>query len=168
MTRSALILAVPHQLQGAKFPFFVDDPAYVDLLEESMEEQTDFVFEEAAGLSPTVAENLANSKLGPSHYVDVDPSRAERLTLGIPADSGGNEFLNPGQTADAYRWELVAVHEKREKLWVERIQARSFRHALIVCGIAHGLSLAFRLSHANVEVEKVYSYIPYDKLCRHR
>jgi len=46
----------------------------------------------------------------------------------------------------------------------QRITARAFDKALVICGLLHGLSLAFRLGSAGIAVEKSYTYIPYRRL----
>lgn len=52
-------------------------------------------------------------------------------------------------------WQILDVHAKREKLWVERIQQRRFDSALAICGLVHLLSLAYRLQEANYSVQAI-------------
>ena len=52
---------------------------YVALLNKLMiSEGVDFIFEEASGLGPTIAEKLALEQLAFGHYVDIDPARNDR------------------------------------------------------------------------------------------
>jgi hypothetical protein len=65
--RPVLLLATLHEFQG--FPGFqgsVEDPSYASGIESCIRSvRIDFVFEEAAGLGPSTAEQRANSLLGP-------------------------------------------------------------------------------------------------------
>jgi len=164
-SRTALVLAVPHQLQGQSSQQFIDDPAYRELLSVKIEDGVDFVFEEAAGLRPTFAEELAESLIGLGFYLDIDPPKAERVKHGLAEVTGRSEVINPLR-GGSYRWELVEEHRKREELWLERILSKSFTKGLVICGIGHSLSFSFRLQSAGVSVPKTYDYSPYDKLCR--
>jgi hypothetical protein len=170
MSRSIKLLAVPHELQGPKFSNPVIDPDYRILIgvlvrkPDQVTRGTEFVFEEAAGKSPSIAEEVAESVLGPGHYVDVDPAPSEREKYGIgPTEYCG--LIDDWQTAAVFYRQVVAEHEKREKLWLERIQARAFEGALLICGLAHSLSFTSRLQSAGFNVETCH-YLPYDKLCK--
>lgn len=160
-----MVLSVPHQLQGPSSQQFIEDPAYRELLSGMIHDGVGFVFEEAAGLRPTFAEELAESLIGPGLCLDIDPPRAERVKHGLDQSTGGSEVIDPFQQ-DTYRWELVDQHRKREELWLERILSKSFSRCLVICGIAHSLSFSFRLQGAGVSVPKAYDYSPYDRLCR--
>jgi hypothetical protein len=111
MKKLAMVLAVPHQLQGLGFRGYVEDPSYPKLLKQFVREDVDFVFEEATGRGPTIAEGLTESLLGAGHYMDVDPPPTERKTLGI-ATAGGGEWIEPGYTTDYYEWAIT--EEKQE------------------------------------------------------
>ncbi len=71
MSQSITLLAVLHEFQGPKFHNYVDDPDYKILVEDFIS-RVDFVFEEAGGKSPSIAEEFADSILKPDHYMDVD------------------------------------------------------------------------------------------------
>jgi hypothetical protein len=170
MSKSIIVLAVPHQLQGPKFRGHIYDSAYANLIEDFIA-GADFVFEEAAGRRPSTAEDIANTVLGPGHYLDIDPPRDERNKYGIAVDTGGAcpidpyQKVEPGVPPDGYNFEIVDEHRKREELWLLRLQDQPFEKGLAICGIAHGLSFAFRLLSAGISVERTNSYIPYHKLC---
>jgi hypothetical protein len=63
------VLATLHVIQGAeKRVGNVHDPMYVALLNKLMvSESVDFIFEEASGLGPTIAEKLALERLAFGH-----------------------------------------------------------------------------------------------------
>lgn len=170
MSKLAEVLVVPHELQGPGFSSFIDDPAYSQMVDDFIH-GVDFVFEEASGRNPSIARSLAESILGEGHYIDVDPPPNERASLGITEQTGGACPIDPcqeikaGIPPDMYRWERVAAHGRREEFWVQRIQRVTFQNALVICGLAHGLSLAFRLTSAGINTEKVFWYSPYHKLC---
>jgi hypothetical protein len=171
MAKSMIVLSVPHQLQGPNFPQFVDDPTYREVIEHKIENGVDFVFEEASGLGPTTAENIAASVLGPGHYLNVDPTPAERVQLSIGTAGGTTgigdvgEAIMSGFSPDALEWTVVSEQRKREEIWLKRIRAQAFETGLLICGAAHNLSLAFRLMSVEINVVKTYSYIPYHKVC---
>ncbi len=155
-------------MQGAdKGRCNVDDPSYVDLIEQVVSgERIDFIFEETSGLGPTAAERLAQSIWGQNHYLDVDPPRGERQKHGISADTG--EFYpidpcDPEKSKDVAQWENVEEHIKREELWLQRIKDTAFAKALMICGSAHILSFAYRLRSAEFDVKALY-YMPHHKL----
>jgi hypothetical protein len=95
MRKSASVLGVPHQLQGPKFAGYVHNPTYSRFIEDLIKREVGFVFEEASGRGPSIAEDLAKSLLGSGHYLDVDPSRDERPKYGIAMDVGGGQRLTP-------------------------------------------------------------------------
>jgi hypothetical protein len=120
------IFGTSHRLQGAvNGRMNVDDPSYSDLLTMLLrEERPDFVFEEAAGLGPTIASRKAEGELGQGKYLDIDPSRGERESLGLNTESGENFNVNPmgdGQGRDTASWQEIAQHRRREALWVSKI-----------------------------------------------
>jgi hypothetical protein len=170
MSKSVVVLAVPHQLQGKRFGGYIDVPSYSRLVKGLIRNRVDFVFEEAGGLRPSIAEDLAQAELGPGHYMDVDPPPSERPKLGIEAVTGGFspndpfETPEPGVPADGCDWSIVEEQVKREKVWRERIEAQPFTKGLMVCGLAHSLSFAFGLLSAGMSVEN-YNYAPFSKLC---
>ena len=169
LSKSILVLAVPHQLQGSGFRGYVDDPSYSRLVGDLIKGM-DFVFEEAAGHRPSTAEDLATLLLGPGRYLDVDPPRDERPKYGIATNTGGGEPIDLyrselGIPAATYEYALVEENIKREELWRRRVQTQEFNKGLAICGLAHSLSFAFGLKSVGITVEKSYNYIPYHKLC---
>ncbi len=174
MSKSVVVLAVPHQLQGQEFSGYVEDRAYSLLIQDTIKKGVGFVFEEASGRRPTTAENLVKSVLGPGHYLDVDPPTSERPKYGIANQSGGTCLIGDpcdeivqGLPPDSYEWAIVEEHRKREELWLQGLQAQPFEKGLVICGLGHNLSFAFRLLAVGISVTTVYSYIPHHKLCNH-
>lgn len=165
MSKAALILGVPHQLQGPSFRGYIDDPSYGILLQDLIQHGVDFVFEEATGRRPSTAEKLTESVLGAGHHLDVDPPVNERAKYGIAKITGGGGPIDPSRPIDVYESALVEEQRKREELWLQRIQTQPFSKALIVVGLAHALSIAFRLVSAGVGIPEVRHYVPYHKFC---
>jgi hypothetical protein len=151
------VLATLHIFQGAEKRLGnVHEPVYIELLHKLMvSEGVDFIFEEASGLGPTIAEKLALEKLAFGHYVDVDPARNDRPAFGIPYSSAEPNMIGTPPTVSFANWQILDVHAKREELWVKRIQQRRFESALVICGLVHLLSLAFRLQNANYSVQAI-------------
>jgi hypothetical protein len=157
MSGHVTVLATLHEHQGAKGRSGnIEDPRYVTLLNQLfIEEGFDFIFEEAAGWGPTIAENFSRSKLEPSRYLDVDPPARDRAKFGIPPISHEPYMIgSPPEVAFA-NWQFLEVHALREELWVKQIQAQEFKRALMICGLVHGLSFAFRLRAANFSVSAI-------------
>jgi hypothetical protein len=157
MNPRVTVLATLHVLQGAeKRVGNVHDPMYVILLEKLMvSEGVDFIFEEASGLGPTIAEKLALERLPFGHYVDIDPARNERMDFGIPANSSEPNMIGAPPSAAFANWQILDVHAKREDLWLQRIKQRRFESALVICGLVHLLSFSFRLQSANFSVQAI-------------
>ncbi|HEV2222798.1 MAG TPA: hypothetical protein VGR84_07345, partial [Candidatus Acidoferrales bacterium] len=124
------VLAVPHQLQGTKFSGYVKDSSYESLVEDLVRE-VDFVFEEASGRGPSLAERLAGEVLGAGHYLDVDPKSSEREQYGIARKTGEDFPIDASQlcsnvTPDIRHCAFVNEHRKREELWLQKIQSQVF------------------------------------------
>jgi hypothetical protein len=170
MAKSMLVLAVPHQLQGQEFGGYVKDSSYSKLVRNFIRDGVDFVFEEAAGRD-SIAKGLANSLLGPGHYLDFDPPPDQRAQYGIAAKTSGGGPIDPFQTPepgappDTFEYAIVEEQAKREELWTQRVMNQPFTKGLTICGLCHGLSVAFRFKSAGVEVADSYIYIPYHKVC---
>jgi hypothetical protein len=168
MTKSVAVLAVPHQLQNPKTLGYIKDPSYSNLIKSFINKGVDFVFEEASGLGPTTAQSLAESLLGQGHYMDIDPAPSDRAQYGIAKITGGRRYFDPSGFAsdrpDSYEFANVEEQKKREELWSKRIADQPFEKGLAICGVCHGLSLAFNLQKAGVSVSDAGSYIPYHKM----
>lgn len=162
-SRLVEVLAVPHQLQGPGFQKFVDDPSYRTLLEDLISE-VDFVFEEAAGHSPSVADDVAEKILGKGRYMDIDPPVEERPNYGLAGISQDWTPIDPCNSSDVYYTLNIEEQRKREELWVRRMQDQPFKRGLMICGTAHGLSVSFRLASVGFTV-CLHSYLPFNKLC---
>lgn len=168
MSRSVWLLATLHQFQGPKFRDYLEDKSYRNLIEQIISrKRIDFVFEEAGGRGPSIAEECANSLLQPGHYMDVDPPQNERREYGIPDEmltGGWIDRDNRSKSNDMYGRRTINVHNEREKLWLKRIVASRFERGLVICGVSHSLSFAFRLQTAEFEVD-LWDYTPFQKLC---
>jgi hypothetical protein len=151
------VLATLHVTQGAEKRLGnVHDPMYVALLNKLMvSEGVDFIFEEASGLGPTIAEKLALERLAFGHYVDIDPARGERPDFGIPVNSSEPNMIGTPPSVAFANWQILEVHARREELWVKRIQRHQFESGLVICGLVHLLSFAFRLQNANFSVQAI-------------
>jgi hypothetical protein len=165
MAKSVTVLGVLHELQGPGFFNYVQDPSYPLLLKDVMR-GIDCVFEEASGRGPSIAEDLAASLLGAGHYIDVDPARNERAKHGIPETTTGGGPIDLYNSPDSYVILLMDAQRLREELWIRTIEQRSFGKAILIVGIGHSLSVAFRLIGAGIVVEEVRAYTPHAKLCR--
>lgn len=151
------MLATLHVVQGAeKRVGNAHDPMYVALLEKLMlSEGVDFIFEEASGLGPTIAEKLALDRLPFGHYVDIDPARNDRPAFGIPANSSEPHMIGEPPSVGFANWQILSVHSLREELWLKRIQQRQFQSGLVIVGLVHLLSFAYRLQAANFSVQAI-------------
>lgn len=159
------VLGTYHELQGSeKRRGNINDSLYEDLVTDLIQDQTiDFVFEEATGLGPTAAEHLTAKLVGANRYLDLDPPTQQRHIFGIPPETNqplmlGNPMSDPPNVGWA-NWQPIRMNEAREKLWLERMKGQTFNKALMICGIAHMLSFAFRLQHADFEVKAIH-YLP--------
>jgi hypothetical protein len=151
------VLATLHAVQGGeKRAGNVHDPMYVALLYKLMaSEEVDFIFEEASGLGPTIAERIALEQLAFGHYVDIDPAKSERADFGIPANSSEPQMIGVPPTVAFANWQVLEVHARREELWIKRMKEHKFESALVICGLVHLLSFAFRLQAANFSVQAI-------------
>jgi hypothetical protein len=157
MSKLVIVLGTNHDLQGAeRRNGNVNDPMYESLLKQLIVgEKLDFIFEEATGFGPTIAEKLSLATWGPERYLDVDPPRDQREKFGIPKDS--NDFYMIGSPPEAAFacWQFHEVHARREELWVQRMTKQPFKRAHMICGHAHTLSFAFRLRAANIDAKAI-------------
>ncbi len=167
--RSIRVLGVPHRLQGPGFRDYVADPSYRHWVEDYMRAGVDIVFEEAAGRKPSIVADLAsdlsaNSK--PIRYVDIDPAENERRKYGITTESANGAPVDPLDSDDFYESPYISENINRENLWLKRILEEQFEKGLVVCGLAHTLSFAYRLHAAEINVVEACTYIPHGKLCK--
>jgi hypothetical protein len=155
MTRSVVLLATLHEFQGlARHPDSIDDPSYASGVESFIRTgRADFVFEEAAGLGPSTAEQRANLILGPGHYLDIDSGRNKPNLLSGPKPICGFTSIS------------IDLSKAREDAWFQRVNAQGFKKGLVICGAAHSLSFGFRLQDAGISVE-LCQHLPYETLCR--
>jgi len=151
------VLGTLHVIQGAEKRLGNQhDPMYVELLDKLMNsEGLDFIFEEASGLGPTIAEKLSLERLGFGRYLDIDPGRHDRAEFGIASHAMEPNMIGVPPKVAFANWQILNVHAKREELWVKRIQQREFESALVICGLVHLLSLAFRLQESKLSVQAI-------------
>jgi hypothetical protein len=163
-----IVLGTNHILQGGeKNPEFIIDPEYRSYICRIItDSKVDFIFEEATDSGPTVAERIAEERLEKAHYVDIDPIE-KRKALGIGVGTQ-YEFLPriPQVEFQELLFRLkVAEQQKREIAWTEAIQDTQFDCGLLICGLAHLLSMAFRLESFGCTVEaRIYN--PEHRACR--
>jgi hypothetical protein len=157
MNPRVTVLSTLHALQGAERRHGnLHDPMYMMLLKNLIaSEGVEFIFEEASGLGPTIAEKLSLQELGSGRYLDIDPANANRVEFGIPPNSNEPHIIGtPPKVAFAH-WQILEVHAKREILWMKRIQQQKFESALVICGLVHLLSFAFRLQAEQFSVQAI-------------
>jgi hypothetical protein len=162
-----VVLGTWHDIQGAqkRTGRRLDDTEYKKVLERLLPGR-DFVFEEATGLGPTTAAHLALDRIGAGHYLDVDPALAERWAYGISEQTGVSVPINPGDLeSECCNSERVEDQSRRECVWLQRIQEKTFESGLLVCGFLHVLSMSFRLVEAGYAVE-AHHYTPWQKFCQ--
>jgi hypothetical protein len=163
--KSILVHGVAHQIQGHNFQSYVEDESFGPWIKSLIRQfQIDFVFEEASGRGPSVVEELVRSLQKTVSYLDIDPSANERAKYGIAQRTGDGGPIDPAHSVDVYEISYVGEQKKREEEWLKRIQGSAFDHGLVICGVAHTLSFAFRLQSAGLHVINAYTYIPYSKL----
>jgi hypothetical protein len=167
MPAQITILGTCHDVQGLdKWKGRkIGEKDYQEILLGRLQDK-DFLFEEATGLGPSIAERLAEKKLGIGHYFDIDPPLLRRSAHGIPNETGNCFPLDPFDDYTEFLCEsFVETHEKREDLWVRYVQDQSFENALLVCGQMHLLSMAFRLRSAGYQVT-AFLYMPWQQFCK--
>jgi hypothetical protein len=163
MARKIVVLGTYHQLQGTNFTGYVDDPSYTKIVSDQVRfNNIDYIFEEASGHGPSIAEKQS-SQLGPDRYFDIDPCRADRTKFGIPENVESCGPVDPCKNSDVLCLQDVDGHRLREELWIQRISGKNFKVGLMICGVAHGLSMGFRLQNKGFEVE-LLQYVPSRKI----
>jgi len=159
-----IVFGTYHDVQGLKnFEKNVTDPDYKAILGVMIQEHSvDFIFEEASRTGPSVASEMAAGR-----YLDIDSDTtyqflsqfseaSERLYL--------PEILVKSRVQDTARTLALTVEDRRERSWVEKIKTQKFNTGLVICGVVHSLSIAFRLQGAGFDVE-AYHYEPIKRLC---
>ncbi len=163
MNRSVLLLATHHKFQGPRFCGFVEDPSYKILIEMCVRvRRIDFVFEEAGKRGPSIAEECTNSLLGPGHYLNIEPPGNALRKYGIAEDietETGHWIDDHDKSLGKYVCQNVDAHKSREVRWLQRIDAQPFEKGLVICGVGHSLSFAFRLQTAGFSAE-LCTYLP--------
>jgi hypothetical protein len=98
--------------------------------------------------------------------LDVDPHPCNRAKFGISPLREEFTPINPCEqgSRDFVQHEDLDGQDKREELWVSRVEGQPFDFALLICGYLHTLSLSFRLRSAGFSVAQTSVYMPFDKL----
>ncbi len=166
--KSITVFGTSHRVQGARKAAHlqhINDASYGRYLESQLRvNRFDFVFEEATGFGPTIAEDLATKFLGEGHYLNVDPPLKDRAKFGIPMLREDHTPIDPYGNEGFVGHQDLEGQAMREELWVKRCKEQTFTCALFICGFLHTLSLSFRLQAAGFSVERASTYMPYDKL----
>jgi hypothetical protein len=155
MIRYVVLLATLHEFQGlAKYPDSVEDPDYARGIESLLlSRRVDFIFEEAAELGPSIAEDRSNQILGSDHYLDIDSGRAKPNPLGGSRPICGFSSIS------------ISESQTRENEWLKKVNAQGFNKGLVICGTGHSLSFGFMLQAAGFGVE-ICEHLPYERLCK--
>jgi len=157
-----IIFGTYHDVQGlSKFRRNVIDPDYKTNVESLMKEHhVDFIFEEACGFGPSTASELSVG------YVDIDSETTDQALSRFSEDSE-SVFLPKNLGASSLRLSPtklgLTVQNWRESCWVKKIKTQQFKTGLLICGVAHSLSIAFRLQAEGFGVE-AYCYEPIKRL----
>ncbi len=169
MSRSVLLLATHHQFQGPKFRGYIEDTSYRVLVKTCISvRRIDFMFEEAGTRGPSVAEECANSVLGIGRYLNMDQQRNDLRKYGIAEDvetTTSHWIDESDKSVGGYDQEHIDAHERRETRWLHGIEAKQFEKGMVICGVGHSLSFAFRLKKAGFSPVELFTYLPYQKLC---
>jgi hypothetical protein len=130
--KTVILLGTAHRIQGAERGICnIEDPDYETLVAQLWREYAvDFIFEEASGLGPTIAEKFALANIGPHRYKDIDPSAADRKKLGLPPETG-KDYRIGKLNFDTNHWgfgreEQIDAHETREHFWLPFIREQRF------------------------------------------
>jgi hypothetical protein len=153
-----IVFGTYHNVQGLKnFGGSLTDPDYEPILEYlKQKHDVDCIFEEATGHGPSVASDMAASI-----YLDIDSETTDEALSRFPEDSHTLAL----EIRDKFRVQEIpaklglTVQEWRESTWVTKIKAQQFTTGLLICGVVHTLSIAFRLKAEGFGVE-AYCYEP--------
>lgn len=162
--KSIVLLGTVHSVRGAeKSPRKqIDDPSYRKLIELFVSCcDVDYIFEEASGCGPTDAEKIANRHS--IRYKDVDLHPDERRQRGLLVEGASPHSIDEAKPEDFYIRENLGVHAQREDSWLKSIKKRHFSSGLMICGVFHVLSFAFKLRSAGFDVDCL-RYTPFQKL----
>ena len=153
-----IVLGTYHNVQGLKnFRGSLPDPDYKPILEYlKQKHDVDFIFEEATGHGPSVASDMAAGG-----YFDIDSETTDEALSHFPEDSHTLvlEILDKFRVQEIPTKLGLTVQELRESTWVTKIKAQQFKTGLVICGVMHTLSIAFRLNAEGFGVE-AYCYEP--------
>jgi len=156
--QNLIVLGTYHNVQGLKnFGGSLTDPDYRLILEYlKQKHDVDFIFEEASGHGPSIASETA---LG--GYLDVDSETTNAALSHCAEDSHSLvlEILSKFRVQEIPTKMGLTAQEWREATWIAKIKAEQFTTGLVICGVAHTLSIAFRLKAEGFGVE-TYCYEP--------
>jgi hypothetical protein len=115
-----------------------------------------FIFEEATGHGPSIASDAAAGR-----YLDIDSETTDEALSRFSEDSHTlvSDIAQKFKVQEIPTKLGITVQEWRESTWVAKIKTQQFETGLVICGVAHALSMAFRLKAEGFDVE-VYCYAP--------
>lgn len=154
-----VVFGTNHNVQGLeKFVGSLDDPDYKPILQYlKKKHDVDFIFEEAAGDGPSIASDM----IMPGRYLDIDAETTAEALYQFSEDSH-SLVLEPPDILRVKEAPLklgLEVQEWRESTWLRKIQVVRFETGLLICGVAHTLSMVFRLKREGFGVQ-AYIYEP--------
>jgi hypothetical protein len=159
--KKLIIFGTYHEVQGVQGADFksIDDPDYKALLEELIElHNVDFIFEELSGYGPSIASEMTTVS-----HVDMDSETTDDALVKFSEPQ--KTMFRPKSKAQETAFKLgLEVQNWRESRWVLKIKDQQFETGLVICGLVHSLSVAFRLQAEGFEVH-VYTYEPIKRLC---
>jgi hypothetical protein len=138
-----------YQYQTKRRKYFQNVEALIEI------HSADLVAEEAGGLPTTYAQDIANKAL--VVWKNVDLTREERKLV---------PDLNPYSIGTQIDFDL---HSLREWVWVIRTAKSMKNSALLICGLAHTMSMAAKFQSVGFDVEThVYIDRVDDKIIENR
>jgi|HubBroStandDraft_5_1064220.scaffolds.fasta_scaffold362570_1 hypothetical protein len=160
--KKLIIFGTYHQVQGVQGADDfknIYDPDYKTLLEELIQlHDVKFIFEEASGFGPSVASEMATVP-----YLDIDFENTYDAQSKFPEPP--ETMFHPRSKVQETACKLgLEVQNWRESRWVFQIKDQQFETGLVICGLLHSLSIAFRLQLEGFNVH-VYTYQPIKRLC---
>jgi hypothetical protein len=139
-TRKIFIVVGTHHV----FQKSLYDSVFVDfVLELARYHRVDFIAEEANTCSWTYAERLSAYVDAGWANVDLTPEQRSLMHLENPMAAsipGDERFFKTAQM-------ILPPHAIREWVWAIRAAKRTKHCCLLICGIAHTLSIAFKLDN---------------------
>ncbi len=99
-------------------------------------------------------------------YLDIDSETTEQALSLFSEDSETHflpEILGKSRLQQTATKLGLTVQNWRERCWVTKMKAQQFKTGLVICGVVHSLSIAFRLQEEGFDVA-AYCYEPIKRL----